>query len=247
MSSPADRPPPPTADPPLEKSGSATSMSSQRARDRILANIRSRQGRAGLTPEADFASIRASIALHERGPQPENIVDLLACFRRECERLATTVDEATSVAHVPTKVAQYLATQGLSTHVVGWPQLDAAPLDSANWQQAGINFSARPANGTDLVGITDCFCAIAETGTLVLLGSGTRPKATALLPETHVCIVKKDRIVPTMEDAFALIRNEYGELPRATFLVSGPSRTADIEQTIVIGAHGPYRVHVILL
>ena len=49
------------------------------------------------------------------------------------------------------------------------------------------------------------------------------------------------------EEAFALLRHERGELPRATFFVSGPSRTADIEQTIVIGAHGPYRVHVILI
>ena len=50
-----------------------------------------------------------------------------------------------------------------------------------------------------------------------------------------------------MEAAFALLRAERGELPRATWFVSGPSRTADIEQTLVIGAHGPYRVHVILL
>jgi L-lactate dehydrogenase complex protein LldG len=50
-----------------------------------------------------------------------------------------------------------------------------------------------------------------------------------------------------MEDAFQLLRDEKGKLPRATFFVSGPSRTADIEQTIVIGAHGPYRVHVIII
>ena len=59
--------------------------------------------------------------------------------------------------------------------------------------------------------------------------------------------VKKSRLVATMEDAFQLVRVEMGELPRATFFVSGPSRTADIEQTIVIGAHGPYRVHVVLV
>ena len=72
-------------------------------------------------------------------------------------------------------------------------------------------------------------------------------KATALLPETHVCIVRRSRLVDTMEGSFAMLRNERGEPPRATFFVSGPSRTADIEQTIVVGAHGPYRVHVILV
>jgi L-lactate dehydrogenase complex protein LldG len=81
----------------------------------------------------------------------------------------------------------------------------------------------------------------------LLLGAPATPKTTALLPETHICVVKKSRMVATMEDAFALMRREIGEPPRATFFVSGPSRTADIEQTIVIGAHGPYRVHVILV
>ena len=116
-----------------------------------------------------------------------------------------------------------------------------------DWQAAGIRFDNRPATGDDLIGVTGCYCAIGETGTLLLLGAPATPKTTALLPETHICIVKKSRMVPTMEDAFALMRHEIGEPPRATFFVSGPSRTADIEQTIVIGAHGPYRVHVILI
>ena len=105
----------------------------------------------------------------------------------------------------------------------------------------------RPANGDDRTGITGSFCAIAETGTVLLLSAPHPPKATALLPETHICVVRRSRLVDTMEEAFALMRNEIGEPPRATFFVSGPSRTADIEQTIVIGAHGPYRVHVILV
>ena len=53
--------------------------------------------------------------------------------------------------------------------------------------------------------------------------------------------------VATLEDAYALMRAERGELPRATNVISGPSRTGDIEQTIVLGAHGPYRVHVIVV
>jgi L-lactate dehydrogenase complex protein LldG len=105
----------------------------------------------------------------------------------------------------------------------------------------------RPAQGTDRVGVTGCFCAVAETGTVLLLGAPRTPKATALLPETHICLVDRTRIVSTMEQAFALLRAEVGELPRATWFVSGPSRTADIEQTIVIGAHGPYRTHVVLV
>ncbi|MBL8510841.1 MAG: lactate utilization protein C [Betaproteobacteria bacterium] len=124
----------------------------------------------------------------------------------------------------------------------GWPA-----FSGLDWVDAGLEFATRPADRFDGVGLTGCFCAIGETGTLVLLGGPETPKVTALLPETHICVVPRSRIVATMEDAFQLLRDEVGEPPRSTFLVSGPSRTADIEQTIVIGAHGPYRVHVILV
>lgn len=163
-------------------------------------------------------------------------------FIGECARLSTTVAEVQSLADVPTAVQGYIAAHDLSRRVVGWPEF--AELD---WTRANVTFDNRPANGDDLIGLTGCFCAIGETGTLLLLGAATTPKSTALLPETHICVVQKSRIVATMEDAFALMRTEMGEPPRATFFVSGPSRTADIEQTLVIGAHGPYRVHVILL
>ncbi|SPC13337.1 Lactate utilization protein C 1 (fragment) [Cupriavidus taiwanensis] len=81
---------------------------------------------------------------------------------------------------------------------------------------------------------------------MLLSGPSTFASA-ALLPETHLAVVPRSRIVAGLEDAFALVRSERGELPRATNIISGPSRTGDIEQTIVLGAHGPYRVHVILV
>ncbi|WP_347333564.1 LutC/YkgG family protein, partial [Ralstonia pseudosolanacearum] len=99
----------------------------------------------------------------------------------------------------------------------------------------------------DLVGITGCFCAIAETGSLMLLSGPEQVASTALLPETHIAVVPQSRIVSDLEAAYALVRAERGELPRATNVISGPSRTGDIEQTIVLGAHGPYRVHVIVV
>jgi L-lactate dehydrogenase complex protein LldG len=101
--------------------------------------------------------------------------------------------------------------------------------------------------GNDVLAITGCFCAIAETGTLVVLAGADTPTASTLLPATHVAVLRADRIVSGMEEAFALVRRERGALPRAVNLISGPSRTGDIEQTVVVGAHGPYRVHIIVL
>ena len=215
------------------------------ARENILRRIRAAQGRAGAEPtESEIAAVRADIARRVAGPLPPfaRPADRLAQFLKECDRLSTTHGQVASERGVPAEVSRYLASQGLPPRVVGWPAYSA--LD---WASAGITYDARPATGSDHAGLTGCFCAIAETGTALLLSSPAEPKVTALLPETHVCIVREARLVDTMEDAFALMRAEVGEPPRATFFVSGPSRTADIEQTIVIGAHGPYRVHVIVV
>ena len=95
--------------------------------------------------------------------------------------------------------------------------------------------------------MTGAFSAIAETGTLMMVSGGQTPATASLLPETHVAIVPAARIVPHMEDAWDLARRELGQLPRAVNFISGPSRTADIEQQMVLGAHGPYRVHIIIL
>lgn len=213
------------------------------ARDSILARIRAQSQRSGGTTEAELAAARGVIAARSRGPLPSFAQhEPVAHFIEECDRLKTTLAEVHSLNDVPAAIAHYLQREQLALSVAGWPEF--AALD---WLSAGVQFNERPANQDDLTGVTGCFCAIGETGTLLLLGARNTPKVTALLPETHIAIVKKSRIVPTMEDAFQLLRDEIGEPPRATFFVSGPSRTADIEQTIVIGAHGPYRVHVILV
>lgn len=214
------------------------------ARENILARIRANSGKQGMTTEAELALARMVISKRTRGPLPGFARhDPVQHFIAECDRLKTTLTEVASLADVPDEVGRYLSTiPGAKKLLVGWPE-----FLSLDWQRAGIGYENRPAVGSDLLGLTGCFCAIGETGTLLLLGARDTPKVTALLPETHICIVKKSRMVATMEDAFDLLRDEVGELPRATFMVSGPSRTADIEQTIVIGAHGPYRVHVVLV
>jgi L-lactate dehydrogenase complex protein LldG len=215
------------------------------SREAILARIRKAHGRAGSEPTpAELEQVRAHIAQRTAGPQPSigRAVDGLEQFRRQCDRVGTTHGQAKSLAQVPREVARYLAAHELAPRVVGWHEL--ASLD---WAGAGIAFDDRIATGDDRTGVTGSFCAIAETGTLLMLSSPEQPKKTALLPETHIAVVSAARLVPTMEAAFALLRAERGELPRATWFVSGASRTADIEMTLVVGVHGPYRAHVILV
>jgi L-lactate dehydrogenase complex protein LldG len=135
-----------------------------------------------------------------------------------------------------------VAPAAKSTAGVCWPEFATLP-----WGQAGLTLESRPTTGHDALGVTGCFCAIAETGTLVFLTGTETPTATFLLPETHVAIVRADQVVAGMEEAFARVRRERPEWPRAVNLVSGPSRTGDIEQTIVLGAHGPRRLHIVLV
>lgn len=210
------------------------------ARDEILQRVRQGVGRENFAERR--AAALATLDASKRGPQPTMADDLAGRFRPKAESLASTVSAATGVSDVPAAVAAYLAANQLLPEVVVTP--DIGGLD---WASGGLTVAARPAVDADQVGISGCFCAIAETGTLMLLSGPNSPATVSLLPETHIAIVPISRIVPTMEDAFALLRAEHGELPRAVNFVSGPSRTGDIEQTIVLGAHGPCRVHLILL
>ncbi|MDR5757719.1 lactate utilization protein C [Caballeronia sp. LZ035] len=220
-------------------------MDTSAARRTILARIRSAQGRRGEPTDAERTAAQEYVERHPAGPRPplpQTREELIARFRLEAERLATTVAEVESLADTPAEAARYVHALNLPTEVVAWPALADLPF-----AEAGLQVSLRKPADADLVGITGCFCATAETGSLVLLSGAETPASGALLPATHIAIVPASRIVAAHEDAFALIRAERGELPRAVNFVSGPSRTGDIEQTIVLGAHGPYRVHVIVV
>lgn len=194
----------------------------------------------------DFAGCRAaalaSLRAPELGPQPVMNAGLVARFRAKAEYLASTVAAVATLAEVPAAVAAYLAANGLAAEAVA-----AADVGGLDWTGSGLHVAARPAVDADKTGISGCFCAIAETGTLMLLSGPEMPATVSLLPETHIALVDVSRIVATMEDAFALFRAAQGRLPRAVNFISGPSRTGDIEQTIVLGAHGPCRVHLILI
>ena len=219
------------------------------ARDAILGRVRKALRKTG-SDEGALAAAEAYIAAHAQGPRPKMPDDLVARFMQRATDMASTVERIGSEAEIPAAVARYLdalelppALAAQKSHAgVCWPEF--ADLD---WAGAGLSIEARPTVGNDRLGITGSFCAIAETGTLVFTTGADTPTATTLLPDTHVAVVRADRVVAGMEEAFALVRAANGGMPRAMNMISGPSRTGDIEQTIVLGAHGPYRVHLLLL
>ena len=220
-------------------------MDTTAARRNILARIRAASGRSAAVEPAEREAVADYLARHPAGPRPAVAPDtaaLMARFVEEARRMASTVDEVELLAEVPAAVSRYLSSNGLPTDAVAWRTLEPLP-----WAQSGVAVEFRKPASTDFVGITDCFCATAETGSIVLLSGPQTAVSAGLLPETHIAIVPASRIVAGHEEAFALIRAERGEPPRAINFISGPSRTGDIEQTIVLGAHGPYRVHAIIV
>ncbi|MFM0337877.1 LutC/YkgG family protein [Paraburkholderia fungorum] len=217
-------------------------MDTSIARRNILARIRAAQGREPEPAASEREAAADYLARHPAGPRPPIPAELTARFIEEAQKMATTVDTVESLGDVPAAAHRYLTQHALPVQAIAWQTLQDLP-----WAAAGLTVEFRKPVDGDVVGFTGCFCATAETGTLVLLSGPETYASAGLLPETHIAIVPASRIVAGHEEAFGLIRSERGELPRAVNFVSGPSRTGDIEQTIVLGAHGPYRVHVILV
>jgi L-lactate dehydrogenase complex protein LldG len=212
------------------------------ARDRILNRIRSARGRQGQATPGERADAQAWIARQSEGPKPTVGADRVAHFESQAVRMSSTTERVVGMAQVPAAVARYLSAHQLPLQAVCWNT-----LEDLEWAGAGLSMQARRPQADDPVGVSGVFAAVAETGTLMMLSGPDTPASMHLLPETHIAVVPVDRVVAHYEDAFKRVRSEQGQLPRATNLVSGPSRTGDIEQTIVLGAHGPYRVHVILV
>lgn len=115
---------------------------------------------------------------------------------------------------------------------------------AANAESAGFGVHRR--RGPDLpdAGVSQALYGLADTGSVVLAASPEEPRARSLLPFVHVSLLREDRILAGLEELF----EAFGpSLPSALTIVTGPSRSADIEQTLVVGVHGPGEVHVVLL
>ena len=220
---------------------------SDAARAKILGRIRRAQGRGAVSPSpAQREAIQTYLRAHPRGPLPDLSGDLVARFRTRAESMQSTTEEVATEAEVPQAVARYLKANGLPASGCVWPAL--ANLD---WRGAGLSLEARVPRrengGDDPVGVTGAFAAIAETGTLMVVSGPDSPASTSLVPETHVAVLAAERIVAHMEECWDLARAAFGQFPRAVNFISGPSRTGDIEQQLVLGAHGPYRVHIVIV
>jgi len=223
------------------------------ARDDILGGIRRSLGR-GVLAELEAGELVARIAMHRRNLIPARATSLdpaarVDLFVKMAEAVQTTVASVTVEGDVPNEVARYLSDENLPAELAMAPdpRLDALP-----WAERPLLQIRRgKAEPGDSVSLTPCLAAIAETGTLMLTSGETTPTTLNFLPDTHIVVLRASQVVATYEDGWDLLRAHSDDklwgLPRTVNFITGPSRTGDIEQRIELGAHGPRRLHVILI
>jgi len=216
------------------------------AREQILGAIR--RARGGATDAETRAELEHRLSAHARGTIPARVTlghaALVDLFVENVKALSGTVDRVASADDVPGAVADYLARENLPATVRAAPSpaIEGLPWD----KRPALTVSYGRSFGKDEVGVTPAFAAVAETGTLMMRSGPEHPTTLNFLPDTHVVVLRASQVVGPYEDAWAKLR-AAGPMPRTVNFISGPSRTADIEQTLQLGAHGPRRLHIVLI
>jgi len=215
-------------------------------RERILGGIRRALRRGPLDDEA-AAAVDRRLAEPPRGPTPARAAtDHAALFRRMAEAASATVAPLAAWAEIPEAVVAYLRERGLPMEACLAPHPD---LNGLAWADAAptLSVDAGLPTGETAVGITRAHTGVAETGTLFLHSGPDAPTTLNFLPEFHIVALGERDLVGVYEDAWARLRDEGGWVPRTVNMITGPSRTADIEQTLQLGAHGPRALHILLV
>ena len=221
------------------------------ARSQILDGIRRALHRGELSGDA-LKAVEARLARPPRGPavaravlaQPEKV----ALFCQWAEANNATVARV-APSEVAAEVAAFLARNNLPAEAAIAPSPQLAGYDWAG--QKMLSLRRGRGEGSDHVSITGAFAAIAETGTVVMASGPEHPVTLNLLPDTHIVVLRAGQVVASYEDGWDLVRAGASGAPegwpRTVNLITGPSRTGDIEQRIQLGAHGPRRLHIVLV
>ena len=165
-------------------------------------------------------------------------------FRKMVEAAAGSIEQVPRPADVPAAVTAFLRAHNLPMSVRRGddPRLEAMP-----WaQERTLQVERGASDGNDLAAVSHAFGGVAESGTLVLTSGKDNPTTLNFLPDTHIVVVDAKDIAGDYETLWGRLRGQ-GAMPRTVNWITGPSRSADIEQTLILGAHGPRRLHVMIV
>lgn len=217
------------------------------ARDLIFGSIRRSLGVSGKEATRRKA-VADRLTQHPTGIVPArgqlDAQARLALFRTMVEAANGSVDELADAADVPSAIATLLRAHNLPMAVKRGadPRLAALPWE----RERTLDVSVGRSDGKDLVAVSHAFGAAAESGTLMLVSGPDNPTTLNFLPDTHIVVLEANDVAGDYETLWRRLREKFGDgtMPRTVNLITGPSRSADIEQTLILGAHGPRRLHV---
>jgi L-lactate dehydrogenase complex protein LldG len=227
-------------------------------RARVLTAVRRSLKRGPLTGER-LEAVQNRLARPPRGPVPArgqlNRKATLDLFVQMAEEAAATTQRLDTMAEVPQAVLTYLQGRNEAAQARLAPHPDLTGLDWAK-DAPMLQIDQGRGEGDTSVGVSRAFAGVAETGTLLLYSRDTSPTTLNFLPATHVIVVRAGEVLGVYEEAWDRLRERLGadgertwaaNWPRTVNLITGPSRTADIEQTLQLGAHGPMNLHVLVV
>jgi L-lactate dehydrogenase complex protein LldG len=220
------------------------------ARDQVLASIRSSLGVTGREAPR-WKEVVDRLAGHPKGVVPQRgqgtLGERLVLFTRMMEFAAGSVERVEDAADIPRAVAEYLRKHNLPPAV---RRGDDHLLATLPWERAGtLEVSIGPSDGKQLASISHAFGGVAETGTLILTSGADNPTTLNFLPDNHLVVLEAKDVAGDYETIWQRLREKFGagSMPRTVNMITGPSRSADIEQTLILGAHGPRRLHVLIV
>ena len=219
------------------------------SREAVLANIRRSLGVRGdeaprnLEVETRLMQAPAGV-VPKRGQGDASA--RLAIFKEEAERAQASIAEVAAWTDAPAEVARFLRENNCPATL----RMGAdARLAAMPWSETSLEILHGASDGRDLNAVSAAFAGIAETGTLALVSGADNPTTLNFLSDNHIVVLSRDAILADYESAFAKLRGAYGKggAPRTVNFITGPSRSADIEQTLLLGAHGPRRLHIVIV
>ncbi len=219
------------------------------ARTDVLANIRRSLGVTGSEGPrrmaVDDRLARAPSGILPARGQVDG-AERRALFRRMAEGAQATVTEVSNPGEVPAEIARYLREANLpATLRMGADER----LAGMPWSATTLEVATGPSDGRDLNAVSHAFAGVAETGTLVMISGEANPTTLNFLPDNHIIVVSAADIEGDYEAMWARLRAGEGKgaMPRTVNWITGPSRSGDIEQTLLLGAHGPRRLHIVIV
>ena len=223
------------------------------SREAVLGKIK--QSLSGQVGEDDDrrAAVASRISKHERNLIPRRTADLsknqlIDLMESKMKAVDCTVQRLDSMDDIPAAVASYLKSNNLPATIRKAPH---SSLVNLPWSEKApmVEVTLGRSYGDDLNSLTACHAAVAETGTLMLESGTEGPTTLNFLPDNHIVVVRESQVTGTYEEGWDRLRDKRGtaDMPRTLNMITGPSRTGDIEQTIFLGAHGPRSLHVLIV